>query len=88
MNGGGPAVPANAGLAELGPNDCCGDGEVKEKDGDEVGCREATVVRKLNLFAVLELVAVGTAGCGVAVRTFLARSLSLIHSHYQSPTNG
>ena len=68
MNGGGPAVPANAGLAELGPNDCCGDGEVKEKDGDEVGCREATVVRKLNLFAVLELVAVGTAGCGVAVK--------------------
>lgn len=70
MNGGGPAVPANAGplgLAELGPNDCCLAGEVKEKDGEEVGCREATVVRKLNLFAD-EWVAVGTAGCGVAVK--------------------
>ena len=68
MNGGGPAVPANAGplgLAELGPNDCLGD--VKEKDGEEVGCLEATVVRKLNLFAE-EWVAVGTAGCGVAVK--------------------
>ena len=68
MNGGGPAVPANAGplgLAELGPNDCLG--EVKEKDGEEVGCLEATVVRKLNLFAE-EWVAVGTAGCGVAVK--------------------
>jgi len=40
---------------------------VKEKDGEEVGCREATVVRKLNLFAD-EWVAVGTAGCGVAVK--------------------
>ena len=69
MNGGGPAVPANAGalgLAELRPNDCCL-GEVKEKDGEEVGCLEATVVRKLNLFAE-EWVAVGTAGCGVAVK--------------------
>ena len=70
MNGGGPAVPANAGalgLAELGPNDCCPAGEVKEMDGEEVGCLEATVVRKLNLFAE-EWVAVGTAGCGVAVK--------------------
>ena len=70
MNGGGPAVPANAGplgLAELGPNDCSG--EVKEKDGEEVGCLEATVVRKLNLFALEWGVAVaGTAGCGVAVK--------------------
>ena len=70
MNGGGPAVPANAGplgLAELGPNDCLGD--VKEKDGEEVGCLEATVVRKLNLFAEEWGVAVaGTAGCGVAVK--------------------
>jgi hypothetical protein len=40
---------------------------VNEKDGEEVGCLEATVVRKLNLFAE-EWVAVGTAGCGVAVK--------------------
>ena len=68
MNGGGPTVPANAGplgLAELGPNDCLG--EVKEKDGEEVGC---VVVRKLNLFAEEEwgVAVAGTAGCGVAVK--------------------